>query len=75
MAIGYRYAKGRLEGNAFSVTVAYSYARTAPKDYLVKVVRAEGISGGSLKSGLTARQPPAGANHFEPNQIGVNLAE
>src|SRR5712664_1296231 len=44
----YRYAKGTPEGNAFSVPVAYGYARTAPKGLprLVKVVRAEGISSG-----------------------------
>src|SRR5882762_4197968 len=46
----YRYAKGTPEGNAFSVPVAYGYARTAPKGLprLVKVVRAEGISSGGI---------------------------
>ena len=43
----YRYAKGTPEGNAFSVPVAYGYARTAPKGMprwsVLKVSAAEGI--------------------------------
>ena len=43
----YRYAKGTPEGNAFSVQVAYGYARTAPKGMprwsVLKVSATEGI--------------------------------